>query len=90
MIDIKADGGVRYTVPQSLDVTNMNDKVVVRFRVGDVFKNRSVCVYYGDEKVQNIKKRVMAPGEMEQVVLMKSSFDQYENVESIRICTEEN
>lgn len=89
-VELKADGGVRYTVPQSLDISNMSDKVVVRFRVGDVFKNRSICVYYDDEKVQNIKKRVMAPGEMEQVVLLKSSFDKYENVGSIRICTEEN
>jgi hypothetical protein len=68
----------------------MNDKVVVRFRVGDVYKNRSICVYYGDEKVQNIKKRVMAPGEMEQVILTKNSFDNYKNIESIRICTQEN
>ncbi|WP_022759160.1 NAD(P)/FAD-dependent oxidoreductase [Butyrivibrio fibrisolvens] len=90
VITLIADGGVRYTVPQSLDIANMNDKVVVRFRVGDVYKNRSVCVYYGDEKVQNIKKRVMAPGEMEQVILTKSSFDNYKNIESIRICTMEN
>ena len=75
VITLIADGGVRYTVPQSLDIANMNDKVVVRFRVGDVYKNRSICVYYGDEKVQNIKKRVMAPGEMEQVILTKNSFD---------------
>jgi hypothetical protein len=90
VITLIADGGVRYTVPQSLDIANMNDKVVVRFRVGDVYKNRSICVYYGDEKVQNIKKRVMAPGEMEQVILTKSSFDNYKNIESIRICTQEN
>ena len=90
IIKIGADGGVRYTVPQSIDINNMNDNVVVRFRVGDVFKNRSICVYYGDEKVQSIKKRVMAPGEMEQVVLKKSSFDNYENIDSIRICTMES
>ena len=90
VITLIADGGVRYTVPQSIDIANMNDKVVVRFRVGDVYKNRSICVYYGDEKVQNIKKRVMAPGEMEQVILTKSSFDNYKNIESIRICTQEN
>ena len=84
-----ADGGVRYTVPQSLDIVNMNDKVVVRFRVADVFKDRSICVYYDDKKISSVKKKVLAPGEMEQVVLKKESFAEYPDIRSIRICTEE-
>jgi len=88
-VKITCDNGVRYTVPQTLDITNMNDKVVVRFRVADVYKDRSICVYYGDEKVSSVKKRVLAPGEMEQVILKKESFDKYPDVTNIRICTEE-
>ncbi|MBE5835395.1 MAG: FAD-dependent oxidoreductase [Butyrivibrio sp.] len=84
-----ADGGVRYTVPQSLDIVNMNDKVVVRFRVADVFKDRSICVYYDDKKISSVKKKVLAPGEMEQVILKKESFAEYPDIRSIRICTEE-
>lgn len=84
-----ADGGVRYTVPQSLDIVNMNDKVVVRFRVADVFKDRSICVYYDDKKISSVKKKVLAPGEMEQVILKKESFAEYPDIKSIRICTEE-
>jgi NADPH-dependent 2,4-dienoyl-CoA reductase/sulfur reductase-like enzyme len=84
-----ADGGVRYTVPQSLDIVNMNDKVVVRFRVADVFKDRSICVYYDDKKISSVKKKVLAPGEMEQVILKKESFAEYPDLKSIRICTEE-
>ncbi|MCR4903179.1 MAG: FAD-dependent oxidoreductase [Butyrivibrio sp.] len=88
-VGLLADGGVRYTVPQTLDVANMNDKVTVRFRVADVYKNRNICVYYDDKKVSSVKKKVLAPGEMEQVILKKESFSEYPDLKNIRICTEE-
>jgi len=86
---ISVEGGVRYTVPGQIDVENMNEKVVVRFRVADVYKNKNICVYYDDERVQNLKKRVMAPGEMEQVILKKDSFEG-KDVKNIKICIEES
>ena len=45
-VEIKAENGVRYTVPQSLNPETMADKLTIRFRVADVYKNRSICVYY--------------------------------------------
>ena len=86
---IKAENGVRYTVPQTIDIENMNDSVTVRFRVGDIYRDRSVCVYYDGKKISGRKKRVLAPGEMEQVVLKKSSFADYPELSEIVICTEE-
>ena len=83
---ITADGGVRYTVPQKLDAEHMADTVTVRFRVADVYRDRCVCVYCNGERIRRIKKRVLAPGEMEQVVLKKSELKQ--PLESLRICTE--
>lgn len=85
---IKASNGVRYTVPQTLDLKNMEDKVTVRFRVGDVWKDRYICVYYDDVRISKIKKKVMAPGEMEQVILKKESFAGYPETKTITICTE--
>ncbi len=67
-------GGVRYTVPQRLDIANMDDRVTVRFRVADVYRGKSVALYYDGELIKKQKKRVMAPGEMEQIVLTKDSF----------------
>ena len=67
-------GGVRYTVPQRLDISNMDDKVTVRFRVADVYRGKSIALYYDGELIKKQKKRVMAPGEMEQIVLTKDSF----------------
>ena len=86
---LKAENGVRYTVPQTIDIENMRDSVTVRFRVADVYQNRAISVYYDGKKITSRKKRVLAPGEMEQVVLKKSSFAEYPNLSEIVICTEE-
>ena len=87
-VPLFAENGVRYTVPQTLDVANMKDMVVVRFRVSDVFKNRSIAVYYDDQLISKRKKKVLAPGEMEQVILKKDSFSKYPDLKKITICTE--
>lgn len=87
-IPVLADGGVRYTVPQRIDLANMEDTVTIRFRVADVFRNRSICVYCGDSCIRRQKKRILAPGEMEQVVLKKSALEAIPDLSSIRICTE--
>ena len=85
-VAITADGGVRYTVPQKLDAEHMADTVTVRFRVADVYRDRCVCVYCNGERIRRIKKRVLAPGEMEQVVLKKSELKQ--PLETLRVCLE--
>ena len=88
MIPIRGENGVRYTVPQQLDIDRMAEKVVVRFRVADVYRDRCVCVYCGDRQIYKKKKRIMAPGEMEQLALEKTVLREIENLEEIRICTE--
>lgn len=89
LVRLSAENGVRYTVPQYLDPKHMNDQIIVRFRVDNVYKNRSISVYYDGVKIQTKKKRVMAPGEMEQVILKKDSFGDYPDLKKITICTEE-
>ena len=89
LVRLSAENGVRYTVPQYLDPKHMKDQIIVRFRVDNVYKNRSISVYYDGVKIQTRKKRVMAPGEMEQVILKKDSFGDYPDLKKITICTEE-
>ena len=88
-VTLKAENGVRYTVPQSIDTEAMADKLTVRFRVADVYKNRSISVYFDGERVSSRKKRVLAPGEMEQVVLQKKQLIETENPRTITIKIEE-
>lgn len=87
-VEIKAENGVRYTVPQSLNPESMADKLTVRFRVADVYKDRYICVYYDDKLIRKTKKRVLAPGEMEQVIIQKSSLAEYPDLKKITIRTE--
>lgn len=84
---IHAGAGVRYTVPQRLCPDAMRDSVTIRFRVDNVYKNRSVCVYAGERLLRKIPKRILTPGEMEQAVLLKSQLAGVS--EEITICTEE-
>lgn len=87
-VELRAENGVRYTVPQTLDVENMEDQVTVRFRVADVYKDRYISVYYDGNLISRRKKKVLAPGEMEQVILKKDSFRKYPDLKKIVICTE--
>lgn len=84
-IALKAESGVRYTVPSTLDPDRIGDKLTVRFRVGDVYKDAFVSVYFDDTRVQHKKKRVIAPGEMEQVVLTRKQLSEHPDLQTITI-----
>ena len=84
-ISVKAESGVRYTVPATVHPDRIDDKLTVRFRVGDVYKDAYVSVYFDDERVQHKKKRIIAPGEMEQIVLIKRSFDEHPDLQTVTV-----
>ncbi|MBQ2223338.1 MAG: FAD-dependent oxidoreductase [Oscillospiraceae bacterium] len=86
-IPLHGKNGVRYTVPQTLHPDAMGETLTVRFRVAAPARDRYISVYCGDRRVQHIKKRVLAPGEMEQIRLKKS--DVGADVSDITICIEE-
>lgn len=88
-VSITATGGVRYTVPSTINTAQMDDTVTVRFRVGAVYKNCYIAVYLDDKQLQHRKHPVMAPGEMEQVVLKKKQLIETENPRTITIKIEE-
>ncbi len=88
IVELAAENGVRYTVPQMMDVENMKDQITVRFRVADVYKDRFISVYYDGVRVSHKKKKILAPGEMEQVVLKKHSLKEYPELKRIVVCTE--
>jgi NADPH-dependent 2,4-dienoyl-CoA reductase/sulfur reductase-like enzyme len=87
-IPIETSGGPRYTVPCTIDPAHMPEKLTVRFRVGDVIKNKAVSVYFGQERILRRKRPVMAPGEMEEIVLTRKNFEDHPDLSRIRICVE--
>lgn len=69
-ITVKTGFGVRYSVPQRIDVTDGVEDVRLFFRVGDPYKKVRVLVT--DEQGNAIAKRArnaVAPGEMESITL---------------------
>lgn len=89
-IEIKAVDGVRYTVPKTINVENMDDELTVRFRVVGVFKNSYISTYLNNKRISHKKRRAMAPGEMEQVVLKKEELRCFEDLSNITIKIEED
>ena len=74
VLPIRAVDGVRYTVPSMVRVEQMQDTVTVRLRVGDVYQDCAIVTYAGDKEIGRRKKKVFAPGEMEQVILRKADL----------------
>ena len=84
-ITVKAEGGVRYTVPVTVRPDHVEDNLTIRFRVGDVYKDSFISVYFDDNRVRHQKKRILAPGEMEQVILTKKNLDEYPDLKTITV-----
>ena len=73
-VKVVTDGGVRYSVPSVIRVDYMDELTKIRFRVGSVFKESDIVIYLGDKELSRLHKRVMAPGEMETVIIRKSDL----------------
>ena len=84
-IPLVATDGVRYTVPCKIDPERMEDLLKVRFRVGGVYKDSYISVYFDKERVLHRKKQIITHGEMEEVILQKKQIDERANIETITV-----
>lgn len=84
-VNVGKAGGVRYTVPQKIDIYDENEDVKVYFRVGSVISNATLAVRIDGEIVSSQKKRKMAPGEMEYAVIKKAALDSAKESISVEI-----
>ncbi len=69
MIAIARGKGIRYTVPQVLNLDSPAKELHIYFRVTDVFRNTKLRVKSGGDQILQIKKQKVSPGEMESLVL---------------------
>lgn len=86
---LRTENGVRYTVPSTIRPSRMEETLTVRFRVANVYKNHYISVYYDGERIVHRKRQILAPGEMEQVILKKADFLKYPELKEITIKLEE-
>ena len=76
-------------VPCTIHPDRMEETQIVRFRVGNVYKNCYIGVYFDDEQVMHRKRPVMAPGEMEEIKLQKEKLMLHPGLKKITIKVEE-
>lgn len=88
-ISIIPMAGVRYSVPFTIRISRMEETLKVRFRVGAVYKNCYISVYLDEERLIHRKRPVMAPGEMEEVLLKKSQLQAHPGLTNITVKVEE-
>lgn len=89
-IEVVAIDGVRYTVPKYINPKNIDKFLDVRFRVGQVYKDSYISVYFDEIREMHNKKRILTPGEMESVKLIKSQFEKHPDCKKITIKVEED
>lgn len=84
-IPIRAGNGVRYTVPSTVNVNRMEQNQMVRFRVSGIYRNVAVEVALNGKVVNRYRKRVLAPGEMEQLLLRREELETVEDLTEITV-----
>ena len=90
-IKVVCEGGVRYSVPVRICPDHLADDAMVtlRFRVANVYKNKKIVVYAGDEVIFSRKRPVLAPGEMETVLLKAKALKAHGDIDHITVTLEE-
>ncbi len=87
-IPVKTGEGVRYTVPCTIDPAALTGPAEIRFRVGNVYRDSGISVYFDGERVSHLKKRILTPGEMETAVIKAETFAKYPNCREITVKVE--
>lgn len=85
VIDIIAKNGIRYTVPDKININRLEDSIMVRFRVTDVFKDAYVGVFLDGERSLHKKRLIMVPSEMEEIKLEKDKLAARDQLKTITI-----
>ena len=89
-VEVTFSGGIRYTVPAMIAPSRVRGWLKIRFRVGEVMKDRKVVLSFDGKPVLTKKRRVMAPGEMEEIVVTEKAFAAYPDLKTIEIKVEES
>lgn len=87
-IRLTPGNGVRYTVPSFVQPQNLEEELTLRFRASQIYKNCYVCMYFDGKQVLKKKKRILAPGEMESIVMKKEDLLSNPHLQGIVISIE--
>jgi NADPH-dependent 2,4-dienoyl-CoA reductase/sulfur reductase-like enzyme len=82
-IKVKAGPGVRYIVPNAINLTRVDDAVTLYFRVDNVYEGAALRVLTDKGILFNIKRKIMVPGEMQHIKLKKSFLTKQGDIRDI-------
>ncbi|WP_432662759.1 FAD-dependent oxidoreductase [Wukongibacter baidiensis] len=74
MADTKPGNGIRYIVPQRIRTENVDKTLDLFMRVDDVYSDMNMVISIDGKEIKRMKKRHLAPGEMEAVKIKKDDL----------------
>ena len=87
-VQVISGEGISGAVPQRIDRDAMPEKLSIRFRVRREVENHYLSIYAGDTRIAHVRRRIMTPGQMEEITLKKELLP--DSCAQIRIAMEEN
>jgi len=66
----------------------VNEPVTIRFRVDTIYRDRYVSLYLDGERLIHRRRRVLAPGEMEQLTLRPEQLAAHPEPAELTVCLE--
>lgn len=88
-IQLRASRGIRYTVPCQVRLSCIDEKLLIRFRSDQIYKNCYIAVYLGKKQLMRRKKQIVVPGEMESIVLLREQLSEPVDAEELVVSIEE-
>ncbi|WP_295342885.1 NAD(P)/FAD-dependent oxidoreductase [uncultured Subdoligranulum sp.] len=89
VLPVTAANGVRYTVPTTVHPARLDGALTLRLRVGNVYRNKALAVYAGADCIWRRKRPVLAPGEMETIVIKGAALDKLPGCGGLTVTLEE-
>lgn len=83
-VPIICTDGIRYSVPQLICPTS-TQPITLRFRVDKFYKDAYKSLYINDIQVIKKKKRILTPGEMEDLILTPQILNQHKPINSLTL-----
>lgn len=84
-IPVRAGTGVRYVVPQRLASDGDLEGVKLFFRVSGIFRDAELLLKADGEVIRSLRRRVMTPGEMENILLRAEDAEKIRRASEIEV-----
>jgi len=84
-IEIKAEDGVRYVVPEFILKNNDASEMTLKMRVGNVYRRTKIVVEADGEIIHSKPKQIVTPGEMETIPLKSDEVLKLRNAKEIKV-----